>query len=105
MFEKMFSQSQQFMAGWGKLWQDQLERIDSATEDAVKLQEHGAARTCQAMDELSSLGRASFEYANRLSVEWRRVGIEAWRRSAEMMTPEPPVTPKGDAPEGTSTVA
>ncbi|MCX4244958.1 hypothetical protein [Paraliomyxa miuraensis] len=101
MFEKMFSQSQQFMAGWGKLWQDQLERFDAVSEDAMKLQEHGAARTSQAIDELAKLGKASVEYANRLNTEWRRVGIEAWRRTAEMMTPDtvaaPSATPRAEA--------
>lgn len=90
MFERVFSQSQQFLTGWAKLWQDQLERIDSATEEMVKLQEHGAARTSVAMDEVARLQKASFQYANRLSVEWRRVGMEAWRRAAELMTPPEP---------------
>jgi hypothetical protein len=90
MFEKAFSQSQQFMAQWGKLWQDQLEHLDSTTEEAVKLQQHGVARTGQAIDEMATLGKASLQYGNRLGAEWRRVSLEAWRRSAEIMTPAPP---------------
>lgn len=90
MFEKVFSQSQQFMAGWGKLWQDQLERVDCATEDAVKLQEQGAARATQAIDELATLGKVSLQYANRMSAEWRRASMEAWRRGVDLITPEAP---------------
>lgn len=95
MFERAFSQSQQFMAGWGKLWQEQLEELESAAEEAIKLQAHGAARTGQVIDELAKLGKASVEYSSRLAAEWSRVGLDAWRRSTELLTPpSPPAAPK-----------
>jgi len=87
MFETVISQSQQFLMGWGKLWQQQLERLDAASQEAARLQAEGAARTGEAIDELATLGKASLDYANRLSAEWRRAGLEAWRRSAETITP------------------
>jgi hypothetical protein len=90
MFEEAFSQLQQSMAQWGKLWQDQLEHMDSATEEVVKLQQHGVARTGQAIDEMATLGKASLQYASRVGAQWRRVNVEAWRRSAEIMTPASP---------------
>lgn len=90
MFNDVISQSQQFVAGWGKLWQDQLERIEAASEEAAKLQAQGAVRTVEVIDELAKLGKASLEYTNRLSHEWRHAGLEAWRRAAETMTPAAP---------------
>ncbi len=87
MFNDVFSQSQQFLAGWGKLWQHQLERLDAASQEASRLQEEGAARTTEVIDELAKLGKASLDYANRLSSEWRHAGVEAWRRGTESVTP------------------
>lgn len=90
MFDDVISQSQQFqrfMAGWGKLWQHQLERLDQASQEAARLQDEGAARTTEVIDELAKLGKASLDYANRLSAEWRHAGLEAWRRGAESVTP------------------
>ena len=86
MFESVISQSQQFMVGWVRLWQQQLERLDAASQEAARLQAEGAARTSEAIDELASLGKASLDYANRLSSEWRRAGLEAWRRGTETIT-------------------
>lgn len=104
MFENVISQSQQFWSGvgsgWAELWREQLERIDAATEEVAKLQEQGTARAEQAIDELATLGKASLEHAQRLSTEWRRVGMEAWmqawRRGADAMTNPP----KAAATEG-----
>jgi hypothetical protein len=87
MFDTVISQSQQFLAGWGKLWQHQLERIDAASQEAARLQEEGAARTGEVIDELAKLGKASLDYASRLSAEWRHAGLEAFRRGAETITP------------------
>ena len=47
MFESVISQSQQFMVGWGRLWQQQLERLDAASQEAARLQAEGAARTSE----------------------------------------------------------
>ena len=87
MFDTVISQSQQFIAGWGKLWQHQLERLDQAAQETARLQEEGAARTSEVIDELAKLGKASLDYANRLSAEWRHAGLEAIRRGTETMTP------------------
>jgi len=87
MFESVISQSQQFMANWGKLWQQQLERLDAASQEAARLQAEAAARTGEVIDELATLGKASLDYANRLSAEWRHAGLEAWRRGAETIAP------------------
>lgn len=98
MLNDVFSQSQQFqsvqafMAGWGKLWQQQLERLDAASQEAARLQDEGAARTHAVIDELAKLGKASLDCASRLSAQWRHAGLEAWRRGAESVTPTAPTT-------------
>jgi hypothetical protein len=96
MFDTVISQSQQFVAGWSKLWQDQLARMEAASEEAAKLQAQGAVRTGEVIDELAKLGKASLEYANRLGTEWRRAGLDAWRRSAETMTPPASASPSAE---------
>lgn len=87
MFDHVISQSQQFAAGWGKLWKLQLERIEAASEEAVKLQQQSTARTGEVLDELAKLSRASLDYANRLGAEWSRAGLDAWRRGVDTMAP------------------
>ena len=88
MFDDVISQSQQFLTGWGRLWQHQLERIDQASQEAARLQDEGAVRTTEVIDELAKLGKASLDYANRLSAQWRHAGLEAFRRGAETVTPK-----------------
>ena len=87
MFNDVFSQSQQFLTGWSKLWQHQLERLDAASQEAARLQAESAARTSEVIDELAELGKASLDYANRLSAEWRHAGVEAWRRGTDSVIP------------------
>lgn len=89
MFDDVISQSQQSMAGWGKLWQHQLERLDQASQEAARLQDEGAARTTEVIEELAKLGKASLDYANRLSAQWRHASLEAFRRGAETLTRKP----------------
>ncbi len=97
MVNDVISQSQQFVAGLGQLWRDQLTRLEAASEEATKLRQQGAVRTSEVLDELARLGKASLDYSTRLCTEWSRVSLEAWRRSAETMAPTAPEAPASKA--------
>jgi len=86
MFDKMISQSQQFWSGWGEIWQEQLQGLQSVNEEALRFQRQQAERATAVLDEATTLSRTSMEQAMALGEQWRAASLDAWRRGAEMMT-------------------
>ncbi|MCA9704302.1 MAG: hypothetical protein KDK70_00435 [Myxococcales bacterium] len=85
----MFSQVQQSWAGWSELWQEQLGRFESLHARTAELQQQGAERTAEVIDEMARLTKASMEHFQHVGAEYQRVTLEAWRRGAALLTSAP----------------
>lgn len=88
MFVPGSSQPQQFFDVWSQLAREHLARLESLSEQVGKLQGQGVQRAHQAIDESAKLMKASMDYATELGAEWRKLGLEATRKTAEIMTPK-----------------
>jgi hypothetical protein len=70
-----------------KLLEDQLGRIESMSAEAAKLEERAQSDAKTFVEEWSRLASASFGYAAQLSAEWRKLSMEATKKTFEAMTP------------------
>jgi hypothetical protein len=85
MAEQTTSQAQQIKDGFKKAIDDNAARVESAFSELAKLEEKGLEQACAQLDEATRLTKVSLAYASELAAQWRKLVIDATRRSAEMV--------------------
>lgn len=87
MFVPGFTQPQQFFEMWTAAAKEQTARMEQLNAEMAKLQGQNVERAQQAIDECAKLMKESLSYALTLSNDWRKLGIEITRKTAQGMTP------------------
>jgi hypothetical protein len=64
---------------------DQLERLGAAMDEAAKLQEKWVAQSLKNVDDAHELFKAGIKYWADLSVDVRKMTMEATKRAVEMV--------------------
>lgn len=88
MSEAERTQSQQNRNPWTKAVEDQTARVEEAYAEVAKMQAAGIEQAFKNIDEASRLTKESFAYATELTNHWRKMMIEASRRTADLVTPK-----------------
>lgn len=86
MADKENVQLQQVQAFWKKSMDDALARTTAFYDELAKMETKRNEQATQVVDELAKLTKESFAYASALNAEWRRLSLEAVKRSSEMFT-------------------
>jgi hypothetical protein len=84
MLENQNVQLQQVQAFWKKAIEDAFGRTTSFYEEVAKADAKRSEQATQVVDEMAKLTKESFAYASALGAEWRRLSLEAMKRSTEM---------------------
>jgi hypothetical protein len=84
MFWTNFTQPQQFGDFWFKAMKDQIARVEAMQKEMEKLEQAGFERTNEALEESAKLTREAFAYTQKLGAEWRKVSLDALKKSSEM---------------------
>jgi hypothetical protein len=77
-----------FAAGvdtWAKLTREGVTKMQALFDELAKLEAQSYERTRSAADEMAKLMGDTFSYANQMTSEWRKLTLEATRRSTEML--------------------
>ena len=82
------SQTQQIQDMFSKAATEHVGRVEAACAEAGRLESKGAEQARVLIDECARLARESMSYSMQLSDEWRKLAVEATRRTFEMMTPK-----------------
>lgn len=69
---------------WKKAADDQVARLELGYAEVARMQEQGLEQARHAVDELGKLTKDSFGYMFQLSAEWRKLTLEAARKTAEI---------------------
>jgi CII-binding regulator of phage lambda lysogenization HflD len=85
MAEQTTSHTQQIKDTVKKAFDDNAARVESAFGELAKLEEKGLEQLCAQLDEATRLTKVSLAYASELSAQWRKLMLDATRRSAEML--------------------
>jgi uncharacterized protein with beta-barrel porin domain len=86
MAEQTTSHAQQIKDTVKKAIDDHAARVESAFSEMAKLEAKGLEQACNQLDEAARLTKVSFAYASELAAQWRKLVVDAARRSAEMMS-------------------
>lgn len=87
--EKTVSQAQQQAQDfWKKGVDEAMARITSGYEELSKLEQLATDQARVALNDMARLSQEGLTYANKLSAEWRRLSLDAFKRGAELFTPK-----------------
>ena len=81
------AQSQQFNEVWQKAVSTQVANLESFYEQLAKAQSNAIAQITALLDEATRVAKQSVAYADQISEQWRKLTVEAARRSADLITP------------------
>jgi hypothetical protein len=79
-------QLQQVQAFWMKAIEDTFGKTQAFYEELGKLDASRNEQATGAIDEMAKLTKESIAYSAALGAEWRRLTLEAIKRSTEMFT-------------------
>jgi hypothetical protein len=79
-------QLQQVQAFWKKAIEDTLGRTAAFYEELAKVDASRNEQASGAVDEIAKLTKESLAYSASLGAEWRRLTLEAIKRSTEMFS-------------------
>jgi len=85
MAENSSSQTQQIRDSLRRAVVDQAERLDAGFGELSKLEEKAMAQACSNLDEATRLTKVSIAYAGELAAQWRKLFVDAARRTADMV--------------------
>jgi hypothetical protein len=88
MSENKVSQVREAQDAWKKMMGEHVARMEQVYAETARLQAQGLEQGQKAVDELARLSKDSFQYMGQLSAEWRKLTIEATKKTAELWAVE-----------------
>ena len=85
MAETVSSQTQQIKDGFKKAIEDHAARVESVFGEMAKLEEKGLEQACASIDEATRLTKVGLAYTSELAAQWRKLMVDAARRTAEVL--------------------
>lgn len=84
MSDQHTSQTQQIKDAWAKALEEGVARTTAAWDEASKLEAKAVERATETIEGLAKAQKDSLEYMVKLSSEWRKLALEATKRTAEL---------------------
>ena len=69
---------------WKRMVDENTGRVESIYAEMAKVEDKGVERLHSAVDESARLMKDSFTWYSELSAEWRKMSLDATRRTAEL---------------------
>lgn len=87
MSDNKVSQVREAQAGWKKMVDDHVARVELACAEVTRLQEQALGHNRQAIEEMAKLQRSSVDYLGQLGASFFTLTLEATHKAAELLTP------------------
>ena len=84
MTDKDSSQVQQAVGMWRKAFEDHTTRVAALYEEMNRVEQRAVEQANGAVDEVAKMTRETLAYGSQLAAEWRKLSLEATRRTAEL---------------------
>jgi hypothetical protein len=82
------TQVQQIASEWEKFVASQVTHLESFLSEMGKLENKGVAQMAVTWEEAGRYAKDALAQAEKVSGEWRKLGLEAARRTAQLVTPK-----------------
>ena len=86
--ENRFEHVQQWAQSWEQFVKDTAGRVETALAELGTVQARSVAQLVTGLDEAGRYAKEGLAFAERAGGEWRKVAIEATRRTAQILTPK-----------------
>ena len=73
---------------WKKGLEENMARVQSGFEELAKLEQMATEQTRVLLNDIARLQQEGLTWATKVNAEWRKVGMDAFRKSAELFTPK-----------------
>lgn len=70
---------------WRAMMEAQTARFEAMLSELERLERERHERTVSALDDATRLVKSTLEYQRELAAEWRKMGVEAAKKSAELV--------------------
>jgi hypothetical protein len=97
MSDGKVSQVREVKAGWKKMVDDHVARLELAYAEVARLQEQALTQNRQAIEEMAKLQRDSVDYFGQLSSSFFKLTLDATRKVADLVTPSSVAAPVATA--------
>jgi hypothetical protein len=67
-----------------KMMDEQISRTSAMFDEVAKLESKGVEQTRHAIEEATKLTEESIKYVTQLSADWRKMSLDAFRKTAEL---------------------
>ena len=81
-------QVQQIVGEWSKMVAEQVSRVESGLGELAKLESKAVAQALTSFEEAGRVAKESLAFTEKASAEWRKLFLEATRRTAAALAPE-----------------
>lgn len=81
MSETKFAEPQYWMSFWTKAAEAQLASVAVVAGEVAKLEGKSLENAHTAVDEMAKMGKESLAYTAQLSAEWRKLWLDAAKKS------------------------
>ena len=88
MSENKSSQVREASHAWKKMVDEQIARTELMYGEVARLQEQNLEQSRHAVDEMAKLTKDSLNYFAQLSAEWRKLTLDAAKKSADFLSPQ-----------------
>jgi hypothetical protein len=82
------SQAQQVVGEWNRIVSEQMTRVESSLGEMAKLESKAVAQAVTGLEEVSRIAKESLALTEKASAEWRKLFLDATRRTAALLSPE-----------------
>jgi DNA-binding transcriptional regulator GbsR (MarR family) len=83
------TQANQFTEQFKKSMDEQMARMEAVQQEMASLEKKNMEQMQRNMQEMARLFQEGLQYSAQLSAEWRKMSLEAARRTATMMSTNP----------------
>jgi hypothetical protein len=70
---------------WRSMMEAQTERFEQMLAEMERLEKERHERAVSAIDDVAKLVKSGIDYQQQLTEQWRKLGLDAARKSAQMM--------------------
>jgi hypothetical protein len=82
------SQVQQIAGEWNRMVAEQVSKVESGLGELAKLESKVVAQATTGFEEAGRIAKESLSFAEKASAEWRKLFLDATRRTAAMFAPD-----------------
>jgi hypothetical protein len=82
------SQVQQIVGEWSGMVSEQVSRVESGLGELAKFETKAVAQAVTGFEEAGRIAKESFAFTEKATAEWRKLFLDATRRTAAILTPD-----------------